>query len=71
MAGARMGDHWQVLYPVSELAVRYGASAKRRRPTPGQAYVGFEPSRRERPSVLGPPPLGLAERFGSLGGCKH
>ena len=50
MAGARMGDHGQVLYPVSELAERYGASAKEETSDPGQAYVGFEPSRRERPS---------------------
>ena len=49
MAGARMADQ-QVLYPVSELAARYGASAKEETSDPGQAYVGFEPSRRERPS---------------------
>jgi uncharacterized cupin superfamily protein len=50
MAGARMGNHWQVLYPVSELAARYGASAKEETSDPGQAYARFEPSRRERPS---------------------
>jgi uncharacterized cupin superfamily protein len=49
MAGARSGN-WQVLYPVSELAARYGASAEKETPNPDEAYVGFEPSRRERPS---------------------
>jgi uncharacterized cupin superfamily protein len=49
MAGAR-GEDWRVLYPVSELAARYGASAEQETSDPGQAYVGFEPSRRERPS---------------------
>jgi uncharacterized cupin superfamily protein len=49
MAGARSGD-WKVLYPVSELAARYGASAEQETPNPDVAYVGFEPSRRERPS---------------------
>jgi uncharacterized cupin superfamily protein len=50
MAGARTESPWQVLYPVSELAARYGASAKEETSDPRQAYVGFEPSRRERPS---------------------
>ena len=49
MAGARSED-WRVLYPVSELAARYGASAKEETPDPDQAYDGFEPSRRERPA---------------------
>lgn len=49
MVGARM-EPWQVLYPVSELAARYGASAEDETPDPDRAYVGFEPSRRERPS---------------------
>jgi uncharacterized cupin superfamily protein len=49
MAGAR-SDPWQVLYPVSELAARYGASAEQETSDPDQAYVRFEPSRRERPS---------------------
>jgi uncharacterized cupin superfamily protein len=49
MAGGR-SEPWTVLYPVSELAGRYGASAKEETPDPDQAYVGFEPSRRERPS---------------------
>jgi uncharacterized cupin superfamily protein len=50
MAGSRSGD-WHVLYPVSELAARYGASVERETNDPRQAYVGrFEPSRRGRPS---------------------
>jgi uncharacterized cupin superfamily protein len=49
MAGARTGD-WRIRYPVSELAARYGASAEEETSDPKQAYVGFEPSRRERPS---------------------
>jgi uncharacterized cupin superfamily protein len=49
MVGARSAD-WQVLYPVSELAARYGASAREETPDPDQAYAGFEPSRRGRPS---------------------
>ena len=49
MAGARFGD-WRVHYPVSELAARYGAGAEEETSDPRQAYVGFEPSRRARPS---------------------
>jgi uncharacterized cupin superfamily protein len=49
MAGAR-GDDWQVRYAVSELAARYGASAEEETSDPRQAYTGFEPSRRARPS---------------------
>jgi uncharacterized cupin superfamily protein len=49
MAGAR-SEPRQVLYPVSELAARYGASAEQETSDPDQAYTGFEPSRRERPS---------------------
>jgi uncharacterized cupin superfamily protein len=49
MAGGRSED-WQVVYPVSELAARYGVSAKEETPDPRQAYTGYEPSRRERPS---------------------
>jgi uncharacterized cupin superfamily protein len=49
MAGGR-SEPWEVFYPLSELAARYGASAKEATPDPDQAYVGFEPSRRERPS---------------------
>jgi len=50
MAGTRSED-WQVVYTVSELAARYGASAEQEATSPREAYVGrFEPSRRERPS---------------------
>jgi uncharacterized cupin superfamily protein len=49
MAGART-DPWQVIYPVSEVAGRHGASAAKETPDPDEAYVGFEPSRRARPS---------------------
>ena len=49
MAGAR-GDDWNVRYSVSELAARHRASAARETSDPDQAYAGFEPSRRGRPS---------------------
>jgi hypothetical protein len=49
MVGARGGD-WQVRYPASELAARHGASASEETSDPDQAYAGFEPSRRGRPS---------------------
>src|SRR5207247_1531181 len=49
MAGGR-SENWGVLYPVSELAARYGASAEEETSDPDQAYIRFEPSRRERPS---------------------
>ena len=55
MVGARPEDwkDWGVRYPVSELAARYGASAEKEMSDPREAYVGFEPSRRERPSYWG------------------
>jgi uncharacterized cupin superfamily protein len=51
MAGTRSKD-WRVLYPVSELAARYGASAQEETSDPNQAYAQaqFALSRRERPS---------------------
>ena len=49
MAGAR-SEPWEVLYPASEFAARYGASAEEETSDPQQAYVQFEPSRRARPS---------------------
>jgi uncharacterized cupin superfamily protein len=51
MAGTRSED-WKVVYPASDLAARYGASAEEETSDPEQAYVraGFAPSRRERPS---------------------
>jgi len=41
MVGARSEDE-QLLYPVSELAARYGASAEEETPDPRQAYARFE-----------------------------
>ena len=49
MTGARPAD-MRVLYPVSELAARHGASAAEETSDPDQAFAGFAPSRRERPS---------------------
>ncbi len=49
MVGGR-SEGWRANYPVSELAARYGASAAADTSDPDEAYVGFEPSRRERPS---------------------
>lgn len=48
MAGAR-SENEQLLYPVSELAGRYGASATEETPDPKQAYAPFERPRHERP----------------------
>jgi uncharacterized cupin superfamily protein len=49
MAGARTKDE-QLLYPKSELAARYGASAEEETPDPKQAYTPFERAQRRRPS---------------------
>jgi uncharacterized cupin superfamily protein len=49
MAGARTPDE-QLLYPKSELAARYGASAEEETPDPRQAYARFERPKPERPS---------------------
>lgn len=49
MAGART-DSEQLLYPVSELAASYGASAEQETPAPKQAYAPFAPPVRGRPS---------------------
>ncbi len=57
MAGSRSGD-WHVRYPVSELAARYGASAEQETSAPDEAYAGWEPSRRARPSYWAPLPWG-------------
>jgi uncharacterized cupin superfamily protein len=48
MAGARTPDE-QLLYPVSELAAGYGASAEEETPDPRQAYAKFERPERKRP----------------------
>ena len=52
MAGGRSKD-WRVLFPVSELAARYGASAEEETPDPKQAYARFERPQRGRPSYWG------------------
>ena len=52
MAGARSED-MQVLYPVSELAARYGASVEEETSDPEQAYAGFEWPQPGRPSYWG------------------
>jgi uncharacterized cupin superfamily protein len=48
MAGARDPDE-QLLYPVSELARRYGASAEQETSSPEEAYASFPPPKDERP----------------------
>ncbi len=49
MVGARTPDE-QILYPVSELAARYGASAEEETPDPRQAYARFERPQPGRPA---------------------
>jgi uncharacterized cupin superfamily protein len=49
MVGERSADE-QLLYPASDLAARYGASAEEETPDPKQAYAPFERSQRARPS---------------------
>jgi hypothetical protein len=48
MVGARSPDE-QLLYPVSELAARYDASAEEETPDADEAYARFEQAGRERP----------------------
>lgn len=57
MVGARSEDE-QLLYPVSELAARYGASAEKETPDPGQAYASFERPKPGRPSYWDALPWG-------------
>ena len=52
MTGAR-SESQKAHFPFSELAARYGASAKEDTSDHRQAYVGFLPSRRGRPSYWG------------------
>jgi hypothetical protein len=52
MAGARSDDE-QLLYPVSELAGRYGASADEETANPGEAYAPYERPKRGRPPYWG------------------
>jgi hypothetical protein len=49
MVGARSDDE-QLLYPVSELAARYGASVVEATSDPEQAYAGWEEPQLARPS---------------------
>src|SRR5215471_1085445 len=49
MVGMRTPDE-KLLYPVSEVAARYGASAEEETGDPRQAYARFEKSHRGRPS---------------------
>jgi uncharacterized cupin superfamily protein len=49
MAGARSKEE-QLLYPRSELAARYGASAEEETPDPKQAYAPYERAERKRPA---------------------
>jgi uncharacterized cupin superfamily protein len=48
MVGARSKDE-QLLYPKSELAAKYGASAVEETPDPKQAYAPYERAQRGRP----------------------
>ncbi len=48
MVGART-ENEQLLYPVSELAAQYGASAAEETNDPKRAYANFERARRGRP----------------------
>lgn len=58
IAGVRLEDE-QLLYPVSALAARYGASAEEETSDPEQAYARFEPSQRGRPRFWARLPWGL------------
>jgi len=49
MVGARVEDG--IVYAVSEVAARYGASVSEETGSPHEAYAEWEPSRRERPSA--------------------
>jgi uncharacterized cupin superfamily protein len=49
MVGARTPDE-KLLYPVSELAAKYGASAEETTPDSKKAYAPFERAQRGRPS---------------------
>ena len=49
MVGARSADE-RLLYPVSELAARYGASAEKETESPEEAYAPFPPRELARPA---------------------
>jgi hypothetical protein len=48
VVGARSEDE-RLLYPVSEVARRHGASAERETTSPEEAYASFAPPRDEQP----------------------
>ena len=50
MAGVRKGDAERIVYPLSELAQRYGAGVEARTESPEEAYAKFAESRMERPA---------------------
>jgi uncharacterized cupin superfamily protein len=52
MAGRRSEDE-ELLYPVSELAGRHGASVDEETPSPEEAYARFPRSRQDRPESWG------------------
>jgi quercetin dioxygenase-like cupin family protein len=56
MVGAHLSP--EVLYPVSELAARYGASVEKETSDPGEVYATAEWFRRERPSYWSRLPWG-------------
>ena len=58
MAGAR-SEPWEVLYPVSELAARYGASAKEETSNPRAGVRGVRAVAAGAAFVLGSTSLGL------------
>ena len=61
MVGARTPDE-QLLYPVSELASQYGASAEEETPSGEQAYARFERLGGVIPKTITPQPrIGNAE----------
>jgi uncharacterized cupin superfamily protein len=49
MVGART-KNGEILYPVSELAARYGASVETETPNPKEAYAPFKPPESVKPS---------------------
>ena len=67
LTGTRSKD-MEVLYPVSELAARYGASVEEETTDPDEAYAPLPLGRWGAAVVLGPAPLGLTEPRRPTGG---
>jgi len=63
MVGARSEEE-KLLYPVSELAARYGASAEDETPEPRVAYAAFERPTPGRPAYWDQLPWALGRRRG-------